>query len=528
MNLMKKAAAFLLAAILLLPGFSAAPVSAETEIAKVTLTGVYAPAVKKYPDYTTVTLSPGSHCSVTTAGTSLHWEYSRNGEDWFSMNMGQDGSMAYEYGVYYRVWLMLTPDDGYAFTENTSVTLNGRSCEVAPMNGSLKATYVFDRLWKGEIGTVAIDGIGEPALDEYPDFSSFSVANDVHFSVGAAGTSILWHAADRADAEPNDWEDLNSHLAVQGTFPEGKFIRMRVVCMAEDGYRFSDNLSATLNGKPAAVEVSEEFCIIDRIFPPMKITELEKIDLSGITEPEFEKPFDYSSLTLPEGCRTDADAIVIEFSEDGKAFTDTRLLNGKSFLPGLYYRISVTVAPDKSYRFAKNASATLNGKEANIVILGEKAVISRVFAPIMLGTVGTVDVIGVARPEIGAALSSACGVPAGAGYQVAEGTLRYFVSKDGEHYEPLDSSAVFEKGKYYRVEAGTELLPGYTWEEELSGKINGNPATLTQTGKTVLVSYSFGRLIDLKARQITLIAVPSVLALALLAVLIVSGIRKRK
>ena len=92
--------------------------------------------------------------------------------------------------------------------------------------------------------------------------------------------------------------------------------------------------------------------------------------------------------------------------------------------------------------------------------------------------IGTVAVC-ADEPVAGMSVTSACDIPAGSGYTVANVT-----------WEPGDAN--FQVGKTYSVAVSLEARPGYEFSSDVKATINGNAATIISRGpEEMKISYTF-------------------------------------
>lgn len=330
------------------------------------------------------------------------WQEFENNEPvaaWYSDN-GSHGSLPtiteFESGKKYVYFLMLKPKDGYSFSNETAVTVNGES-----VKSSLSGEYLYVPAVKTitptkQNSTLTAVDVENVKLDYQP-------GNAPQASAKKAGTNqdkydILFECWEKREKDANDtmntvgyWysdESCYSDGDVRfNTFEKGGRYRYSVKLQAKDGYTFDSNLTntenVTLNGASlpsfAWVMVMDDgkTCLIvygTELRPGQAV---EKIDFNArINFIAGDKPSFMTSAVDPfidldheRWDANDGSGYGITSSDywneryNGKLITEFEA--GKSYTYGVYFKIS-DLGMEEGYRFDKNTKLYINGEEITL------------------------------------------------------------------------------------------------------------------------------------------------------------------
>nr|WP_302119317.1 hypothetical protein [uncultured Ruminococcus sp.] len=331
------------------------------------------------------------------------WQEFENNEPvaaWYSDN-GSHGSLPtiteFESGKKYVYSLMLKPKNGYSFSNETAVTVNGES-----VKSSLSGEYLYVPAVKTITPTkqnstlTAID-VENVKLDYQP-------GDAPQASAKKAGTNqdkydILFECWEKNEKDANDsmhtvgyWysdESCYSDGDVRfSTFEKGGRYKYSVKLQAKDGYTFDSNLTnkenVTLNGASlpsfgswVMVMDDGKTCLIvygTELRPGQAV---EEIDFGArINFIEGDKPYFLNSAVDPfidldheRWDANDGSGYGITSSDfwneryNGKLITEFEA--GKSYTYGVYFKIS-DLGMEEGYRFDKNTKLYINGEEITL------------------------------------------------------------------------------------------------------------------------------------------------------------------
>ena len=330
------------------------------------------------------------------------WQEFENNEPvaaWYSDN-GSHGSLPtiteFESGKKYVYSLMLKPKNGYSFSNETAVTVNGES-----VKSSLSGEYLYVPAVKTitptkQNSTLTAVDVENVKLDYQP-------GDAPRASAKKAGTN-----QDKYDISYECWKkqekDANDTLNTVGywysdescysdgdvrfsTFEKGGRYSYYVKLQAKDGYTFDSNLTnkenVTLNGASlpsfAWVMVMDDgkTCLIKYGTELRPGQAVEKIDFNArINFIEGDKPYFLNSAVDPfidldheRWDANDGSGYGITSSDfwneryNGKLITEFEA--GKSYTYGVYFKIS-DLGMEEGYRFDKNTKLYINGEEITL------------------------------------------------------------------------------------------------------------------------------------------------------------------
>ena len=323
---------------------------------------------------------------------------------WYSDN-GAHGSLPtiteFESGEKYVYFLMLKPKDGYSFSSETAVTVNGWTVEQQNISVNLDGQSVYVTgiatitPTKQNSTLTAVD-VENVKLDYQP-------GNAPQASAKRTGTNqdkydILFECWEKREKDANDtvstvayWysdENCYSDGNVQfNTFEKGGRYRYSVKLQAKDGYTFDSNLTnrenVTLNGASlpsgswVMVMDDGKTCLIQYGTELRPGQAVEKIDFNArINFNAGDKPSFMTSAVNPfidldheRWDANDGSGYGITSSDywneryNGKLITEFEA--GKSYTYGVYFKIS-DLGMEEGYRFDKNTKLYINGKEITL------------------------------------------------------------------------------------------------------------------------------------------------------------------
>lgn len=329
------------------------------------------------------------------------WQEFENNEPvaaWYSDN-GSHGSLPtiteFESGKKYVYSLMLKPKDGYSFSNETAVTVNGES-----VKSSLSGEYLYvpavKTITPTKQNTVITSAAVENVKLDYKDgeaprtTATAAVADRDKYDIlyecwgklektdeYTTKPVAYWYSDE--DYCPSGYADLTSFNK------DGKY-KYSVRLEAKDGYIFSDSISAddiTLNGKSlpfgswVMVMDDGKTCLIQygtKLRPGQAV---EKIDFGArINFIAGDKPSFMTSAVNPfidldheRWDANDGSGYGITSSDywneryNGKLITEFEA--GKSYTYGVYFKIS-DLGMEEGYRFDKNTKLYINGEEITL------------------------------------------------------------------------------------------------------------------------------------------------------------------
>ena len=330
------------------------------------------------------------------------WQEFENNEPvaaWYSDN-GSHGSLPtiteFESGKKYVYSLMLKPKNGYSFSNETAVTVNGES-----VKSSLSGEYLYVPAVKTitptkQNSTLTAVDVENVKLDYQPGDAPRASAKKT--GTNQDKYDISYECWEKNEKDANDtmhkvgyWysdESCYSDGDVRfSTFEKGGRYKYSVKLQAKDGYTFDSNLTnkenVTLNGASlpsfAWVMVMDDgkTCLIRYGTELRPGQAVEKIDFDArINFIAGDKPSFMTSAVDPfidldheRWDANDGSGYGITSSDywneryNGKLITEFEA--GKSYTYGVYFKIS-DLGMEEGYRFDKNTKLYINGNEITL------------------------------------------------------------------------------------------------------------------------------------------------------------------
>ncbi len=165
----------------------------------------------------------------------------KNGVQWIDRTMSSDfvdpDSGTFEKAHVYEADIWLMPDDGYAFSNQLTVSFNGETIDTAAISqfedGSIKISKTYSREDTYETITDAAIAIDAPAAGKKPDYSEALPDGALY------DADVYWYDV---TAKQNLISRENER------FQEGHQYRVTVDLLAEEASEFSESTTVTLNG----------------------------------------------------------------------------------------------------------------------------------------------------------------------------------------------------------------------------------------------------------------------------------------
>ena len=330
------------------------------------------------------------------------WQEFENNEPvaaWYSDN-GSHGTMPtfskFESGKKYVYSLMLKPKDGYSFSSETVVTVNGQKVSVPFVSGSMYITTIKTITPTKQNSTITTVDVEDVTLNYQPG----SAPQESAKRAGADQDKydILFERWEKREKDANDtmstvgyWYSNESYYSEGDvrfdTFEKGGRYRYSVKLQAKDGYTFDSNLTnrenVTLNGASlpsgswVMVMDDGKTCLIQygtELRPGQavdKITFYARTNFNADDKPRFSgNAVDpYIDLDHERWDANDGSGYGITSSDywntryNGKLITEFEA--GKSYTYGVYFKIS-DLGMEEGYRFDQNTKLYINDKEITL------------------------------------------------------------------------------------------------------------------------------------------------------------------
>lgn len=217
-------------------------------ITKVEVTGIDAPVVGESPDMNAV-----AGDGYYNHANRVQWkEYNENK----IYQRDLTASDTFRAGYYYAVFVTVFTNTDMPFIPQTIGTVNGKSAQTQELqdNGcSIVVIYNFAEILKEPVKELELT-IPAPVDGEKPDYTKLD-GNSYYSDNGLNGTStriykngIAWYKSTTSVMTPGTGE----------TFRADTDYQLKISLMPKEGYFFHENISVTINGKPATVEIFDD------------------------------------------------------------------------------------------------------------------------------------------------------------------------------------------------------------------------------------------------------------------------------
>ncbi len=447
------------------------------------------PVVGVSPDYV-----PWLPVDAHYHSENYHNDHFQNDVSWWDvtadryMIIGED---VFVDGHQYRLFVNLTPNEGYEFSYSATATINGEPAEAERLEDCLQVSQVFTPLSADVAIAEASVSIPEPVAGMLPSFNPVIAETDPYYVAEVQGPFSSMDVA---------WRDLadNSNLT-DGVdrFVEGHSYQVWVYLTAKDGHLFTGDTTAKLNGESADCRIVVDQLEITAVFGPTPasnvITEAEVIIPEPVAGalPSFDPVIALSEpyfVAQIDGPYSDTDVAWMDLDE-------TRWLTKgtDTFIAGHVYQVWIYLTPEEGYTFADNATALLNGVPAEAGILSGQLEITAVYGPTR-EAVSSVEIT-LTNPKVGEHPDPSPVLPENVHYGFLPGSTAVWTEVGSE--TPLDpATAVFEHEHEYEITVLLAADEGYAFAWDVAVEVNGWPAfywiTADEAGNSVLkVSYPF-------------------------------------
>ena len=298
-------------------------------------------------------ITSGNHCSIT----DVTWYYTdENG-------LRNNSFSEFEGGKEYYCWIMISPEDGYRFTGNETVTINGETVSIELMtymnedDYSIQAfskTYTIEKEALPSPGPISIDLTLPKGGDEY----NFEVGGSAKVTSGnATVVQVLWYD--------------DAYLGKFDAFkPNTQYIAAIILAPLE-GYAFNGTEVITVNGETGDYNLSLEYAepfaegglYVGDIFykTPQEIKDVA-IEL---TIPKGDDPYDPEKGGEAKVTKGDAEVLQVNwFFGTGDS---VGLGNIETFDEDMEYFAEIYLKPINGYVFTGEEKVTINGDEAKVI-----------------------------------------------------------------------------------------------------------------------------------------------------------------
>ncbi|MBO7502916.1 MAG: hypothetical protein J6U38_00985 [Clostridia bacterium] len=392
------------AVLAVLAAFAAFPTAvtsaAATEISYIHITRLFYPIVGTLPGYEWVLTKDKDYYFLQDNLDGVSRVMPGAGSVWYKLGIGSEldeklptyweneaDKPLFEEGRIYRFETLLLADQGYVFADNLTieisclngVTVNGQAKK--NNNGTLSVFADFGPLDASNvIKEFAVSGITEPVVGQYPDFSWSVEPSDKCNTYGFLPPSMTWYeSTDGGNTFERMPEDTEPGYR---PFKAGNIYMVTTYAKTKMGYYFCEGVTATVNGKPAEINVRGDsgyvICDASYTFGEPKsatpATEITSVTLENVLfpfvggEPRYDWKLAEDTAKCCDRIMPGAGSIwyrlAIGQEEDLELPTNwENEADAPYFEAGRMYRLKTILEPKQGYEFAD--SVTVEVKDAH-------------------------------------------------------------------------------------------------------------------------------------------------------------------
>ncbi len=519
-------------------------------ISSIDLRGVSVPAVGATASFSysknkgLLDFDDGGMCcawvSTDSKPTSLDDLY--DSHDWWDPSDGESHSFAA--GKYYSFYATVTLDQGYSFADPLSATVNGSPAMLEAYSSYAPDIYAvwysFGPLEEDSasaVDTITVTGVTEPTAGERMSFA-WSLPADSGLVPYDSTTATLfnscyWSITDApctSTLELMAGDRYYTSSYRDEVFPAGKYVSFVATVTTDADHAFSENVSATINGRTARVQKVTDATVDPNVvyyelwysFGPLEAGEINSISITDVDAPAVY--WDASPASnigkIPGDARYSAR--LFSWYESDTPVTGESQLNdavfmddGSSFQAEKYYTLEAILEPNEGFAFTQSVAATVNGEAAFCIpysgSFGDYLYVYCCFGPVEPPkVVDKIEISGVTPPEANATAAYGWRIPSDAGYEMFPGMEAIWLETDSEpadlddliangvpHFPDDEEPLVFDKDKFYTAMSHVMLSDEAEFGAAPSATVNGKAAELeSATPFSVYVWYCFGKPVD--------------------------------
>lgn len=444
----------------------------ETNVIDVVeVNGVQEAAVGVAVTSETFTIPEGANYSFNSYDNGWGVEYEPNYYSWL------DNGTVLETGKKYMAKVNIVPNEGYVFTEETVMKINGEVVD-AYINLDTETPYIvwgryysfYEQVDKVEITNVPSAEVGGKATTE-----GITIPEDAKYEI----TQKAWYEVPR--------EGAHVQLDEGTVFEKGKEYRLQISVQPKSGFEFSDGYMITVNGETPdeywgsnPINVFQNYSFLDKI---------DKIEINNVPTAEVGGKATTQGITIPEGAKyAVSDISWYNYTKD------EYLDEGDVFEKGNIYTLDLTIKAADGYEFAEDTKAIVNGETLTYCdVNGHKAYIYEEYSFVEM--INKIEIINAPIAESGKeATIAGITVPEGAYYEIEYEYTAWYNDSTGE------DATVFEDGNRYSLCIAISAKEGYGFAEDAVVLVNGEEVYeevyLYRDWGEIYCEYSFLEQID--------------------------------
>ena len=384
------------------------------ELESVAVRDLNAPVPGAHPDYEADT--PSSLYALSTQAVKGNF---RNGVYWYDLTESRVMVPADTFvkGHRYRVFvdLLVTGADTFAVDGSgnpaVTATVNGQKATAIKYLSEdpakeINVYYDFGECQPISITNVKIENLAIPMQGNAPDYEADLLGTGFSLKPTSAGNpycvnGVTWHD-----------DTAGYDLTATHKFIAGHTYSVSVYLVAEENYRFADDVTATIDDYSTTVTGNGSAIEVRHIYPALLFNRIDDVSIEGVSAPVLGQLPSYVATVRGEGYhlkeKNDGDfrngmrwSVI-----DGESLPPT----GGTFAGGKTYQLEILLTAEDGYVFAADVNgspelkATVNGKEVTASFSEGALLLTCYFPePTDEAKITTVAVDGLSAPVIGAA-----------------------------------------------------------------------------------------------------------------------------
>ena len=434
-----------LLAVVLIPTMNSFAAKEMFEINTVAVTGIDVPLAGAKPDFT-AEVSSGARYEL--ASNAVAWDEYDDGWEW---QAELSANSTFKKGYWYVVTVTVNAKANYGFDSTINATINGQTANGGTPTSTKVSFYISYQCTDTAITNVALTVV-KPAVGKTPTFAKVNTTQyeskntDPKLSNQANG--VVW---------TNMSTGVN--LSSSNPFKESVSYSVSYTLYPKSGYQFSQNLTATINGKAALVRFEDGYITVRMENLIAEYKPITSVAITGVAAPAAGKTPSYEftatgNFFAVQGENDDCRVNGVYWAEfEPGSFYGITMKKTDVFKPGYIYKLYIDLVPtDSAYAFVKDESVvTVNGKNAVVMVDGRNA-----------RAIYSFDAL--PEQQIVPGVSVNCIVP------VAGKTPNYNISTAGSHYSVVDQDSDI-------------WVDGVAWVEYIPGSSSGRMMKKTDTFK---------------------------------------------
>jgi len=306
----------------------------------------------------------------------VEWVEYDEGWEWEKDMSAND---TFKEGYWYVVYVHFEATSGNRFSETINPFINDETAKISgpavQANRTKVSIYKAYQATKAPTAISKVDlNVVKPVAGKTPTFAKVDTTqyfSEKYGTVSNCSNGVTW---------TNQSNNIN--ITVNNPFKEDSKYTVTYYLTAKDGYKFTTATQCIINGAAAALELIDKYhakVFLKNIVPGDGKKEISSASIYVTTPKDGEKP-DYTKID-DTGYYSDngLNGSGTKIYKNGVAWyksASSYISPGttETFKGGTEYTVKLSLLPKEGYKFAKNVTATLNGKTATVETLDDGSI----------------------------------------------------------------------------------------------------------------------------------------------------------